>query len=494
LKVTLHRLALPLLALAAVTVAASGRTPPADEQDLRPRASAEPAAGRTKTLAAWESLRYGMFIHFGMATFTEDEFGFKSSPASAYNPTKLDVDGWIRVARDAGMKYAVLTTKHCTGHCLWPSAYTDYDVESSPVKTDVVGAFVKACRRYGLKPGFYYLLGWEGRHQARMEPAEYEEFCKNQLTELLTKYGPILEIWLDIPWDMGQDTAGALRRIYAHVKSLQPECLVMLNQGFQNGQAVAAYPPTYRRANIPGAQPVALWPRDLMDGERTLPPPAGHDPHIPFQGRQYYLPMEVCDTLAQNWFWAKDDAPRSLRQLYRLYKACRDRNADLLLDVGPDMTGRIPEAAVKRLMELKEAIKNPARLPVSLCAGRPAIASNVYHNDPALAPGMAVDDDSTTRWATDEEVHEAWLEVDLGAETAFDSAYLREGWNRTEAFQIEVPDGAGGWRAVFRGARIGGQGLTVRFAPVTAKAVRLHILKASVGPTLWDFEIYRPGR
>src|SRR5438552_14950198 len=97
-------------------------------------------------LQRWESLAYGMLIHFGMSTFDGNEISEGDKPSSFYAPDKLDVDQWISVARDAGMKYAVLTAKHVSGHCLWPSALTEYDVATSSNKTDVVDAFVKACQ------------------------------------------------------------------------------------------------------------------------------------------------------------------------------------------------------------------------------------------------------------------------------------------------------------------------------------------------------------
>src|SRR5437868_4833758 len=97
-----------------------------------------------------------MFIHFGMSTFLGQEIPDGKAPSTAYVPDKLDVDQWISVARDAGMKYAILTAKHVAGHCLWPSALTDYTVASSSNQTDVVGAFVKACEKKGLMAGLYY--------------------------------------------------------------------------------------------------------------------------------------------------------------------------------------------------------------------------------------------------------------------------------------------------------------------------------------------------
>jgi alpha-L-fucosidase len=453
----------------------------------------EPAVERTKTLADWQALKYGMFIHYGMGTFAADEMGRGNSPASRYAPTALDVDQWLRTAKDAGMKYAVLTTKHCTGHCLWDSALTDYDVAASKDKTDVVAAFVRACRKHGLKPGFYYVLGWDSHHQPKMTPEEYDRFCLGQIEELLTRYGPITELWLDIPWDLGPNAADVLARIYEKVKSLQPECLVMLNQGFADGSAVQEFRPSYHFQDA-GKPPIPLWPRDLMDGEQTLPPPSGHNPKIDFRGQTYYLPMEVCDTLTHNWFWFEGESLRSVRRLYRLYQDVTSRGANLLLDVPPDKRGRIPEASVKQLMELKAAIDKPPTFPVDLAQGKPATASNVYHGQDQWSAAKAVDGNSDTRWATDDKVKECWLQVDLGSACQFDSACVAEGWNRVRSFKLEYQDAAGKWKTFYEGKTIGGAGVTVHFPSVTAQLVRLHILDATVGPTIWDFEIYRKTR
>ena len=125
----------------------------------------QPGAQRSsmERLKKWEALEYGMFIHFGMSTFSGAELGSGKDPCSLYNPTNLDVDQWVKVARDAGMKYVVLTAKHVSGHCLWPSKFTDYHVGNSGNKTDVIGAFVNACSKYGILPGFYY-CSWDNHH------------------------------------------------------------------------------------------------------------------------------------------------------------------------------------------------------------------------------------------------------------------------------------------------------------------------------------------
>jgi alpha-L-fucosidase len=314
-----------------------------------------PATCRTPALAAWEQLGYGMFIHFGLSTFLGDEIPTYETDPANFRPTALDVDQWIRVAQGAGMKYAVLTAKHSAGHCLWQSALTDHDVESSPVQIDVVRQFVDACRKYGFNPALYYLLGWDSHHQPRMTPEQYECFCAGQIAELLTGYGPIQQLFLDIPSDTGPDMGGVLSRLYEHIKRLQPRCLMLPNQGFVDGSQVVSIRPTWRRQDV-GVDPVPVWPRDLMNGEQTLPPASGHKPCIRFGDREYYLPMEVCDTLDEHWFWMPGDSPRPLDSLVQLYRSCVDRGANLLLNVGPDRAGQIPEASVRRLMELTAAV------------------------------------------------------------------------------------------------------------------------------------------
>src|SRR4051812_38440561 len=192
----------------------------------------EPTTGAQRlsldALRRWESLGYGMFIHFGMSTFDGDEFSRGEKPSTTYAPDKLDVDQWVQVARDAGMKYAVLTAKHVAGHCLWPSKHTDYDVETSGNKSDVVGEFVKACEKRGLMAGLYY-CSWDNHHRfgsktpsdvafdAATTTQEYRDFQLAQVGELLTTYKPVGEVWIDIPGVLG---AEGRRRQYEQIARL----------------------------------------------------------------------------------------------------------------------------------------------------------------------------------------------------------------------------------------------------------------------------------
>jgi len=299
-------------------------------------------------LRAWEALGYGMFIHFGMSTFLGEEIPDGKAPASAYNPDRLDVDQWISLARDAGMKYAVLTAKHVAGHCLWPSRSTDYTVANSGNKTDVVEAFVTACRRRGVLPGLYY-CSWDNHNLfGSLTPSHtafdkayttsiYQDFQTAQVTELLNNYGPLAEMWIDIPGVLGR---GYRTYLYEHVAGLQPDSVIMMNSGISDGS----------KYNIDYA-----WPSDLIALERNVPPPSGYVKGREIEGKRYYLPGEVCDPIGKDWFYVEGDAPRPDDVLLALLTESRQRGVNLLLDVPPDPHGRIPEKSREAVLRLRKS-------------------------------------------------------------------------------------------------------------------------------------------
>jgi alpha-L-fucosidase len=299
-------------------------------------------------LQAWEGLGYGMFIHYGMSTYDGNELSDGKAPATLYGPGKLDVDQWISVARDAGMKYAVLTTKHVAGHCLWPSKHTDYTVANSACTTDLVEAFVKACDRCGVRPGFYY-CSWDNHNRfGSRTPSDkdgsgppfttslYQTFQTSQVTELLTQYGPIAETWIDIPGVLGR---GYRTFLYNHIAMLQPDTVIMMNSGISSGES---YDTEY------------AWPSDLIAIERSLPPGTGHAKWREIEGKQYYMPGEVCDPIGKDWFFVTGDKPRADKDLADQLQACRSRGVNMLLDVPPNKDGVMPEETVQALMRLRK--------------------------------------------------------------------------------------------------------------------------------------------
>ncbi len=261
------------------------------------------------------------------------------------------MDQWIRIAKEAGMKYAILTTKHVSGHCLWPSKYTDYHVGTSENTTDVVGEFVKACRKYGLMPGFYY-CSWDNHHQmGSITPTfthwdnaftseEYLEFQTNQLDELLTQYGPIGEVWIDIPKVLPR---GYRHKLYNRIAQLQPEAIIMMNHGIGDGS----------KFNV-----ASTWPSDIIAIERFLPNShSGHQKWREIEGKHYYMPGEVCDPIGKEWFYVEGDQPRSDEELLGMYLVSRSRGTNLLLDVAPDRRGLIPDHFTDALIRLRQNLK-----------------------------------------------------------------------------------------------------------------------------------------
>jgi len=301
-----------------------------------------------KQLQTWENLKYGMFIHFGMSTFDGVELSMGDQPSTLYSPDKLNVDQWISVARDAGMKYAVLTAKHVAGHCLWPSKHTDYHVGTSGNANDVVEAFVNACEKYGVMPGLYY-CSLDNHHRfdssIPSETADFiinracQEFQTAQIEELLTQYGKIGEVWIDIPIILPRSYR---QELYDRIAALQPEAVIMMNNGI--GDA----------SNYPVAK---AWPADLIAIERFLP--NSHHGHVrrrEIEGKSYYMPGEVNDPIGKEWFYQDADVPRSDAELLGMYLISRTRHANFLLDVPPDRHGLIPQMHIDALMKLRKNI------------------------------------------------------------------------------------------------------------------------------------------
>jgi alpha-L-fucosidase len=305
-----------------------------------------------------------MFLHFGMATFTgrasENDPLNAKEPSTRYAPTNLDVDQWMRVARDAGMNYAVLTAKHSAGHCLWDSKVQfhgkefDYDVATSGNPTDVVAEFVKACKKYGILPGLYWCLQ-DNRNNSKPPteqrkpplPDDFFQLAKDQLAELIARYPEVGYYWIDIP---AAASPAQRRAFYDLIKRLRPGTVVMHNHG-------AAKP----RGPMSIANSQTAWPTDVLNTEIWPLQPGWFTPQQTWQGKDYLLGYEHCDNIGTKWFWFEGDHPRPVEELAALHKKVRMIGGNLLLNVPPDRTGRIPESSVKALMKLKERLNGVAK-------------------------------------------------------------------------------------------------------------------------------------
>lgn len=361
-------------------------------------------------------LNFGMFIHFNIPTYVNQDWPDPGASPSIFNPIKLDCDQWAEAAKSAHMTYGCLTTKHHSGFCIWDTKTTDYNVMHSPLKRDVVKEFTDAFRKNGLKVMLYFsILDTHHRIRPGRITSEDVQMIKDQLTELLTKYGTIdaliIDGW-DAPWSRISYDDVPFEELYRLVKSLQPNCLMMdLNS--------AKYPAG------------ALFYSDIKSYEQN----AGQ--HISKGTNQ--LPALSCFPLQENWFWktsfpttpVKDPVKLVNENLIPLNKA----HCNFILNVAPNKDGLIDENALAALKKIGQLWKNDvkySRLPV---ADAPIISHNLakhqktessWSNDMNIMD-FGNDDDFTTSWESNPEVKHPWYEVDLGKETYFNMIVLSEG-------------------------------------------------------------------
>ncbi len=316
-----------------------------------------PDTAETPRMRDWRALQYGVFFHFGMSTFTGNEFDPGVVPSATYAPAEVDTDQWLRTAKEAGMKYAVLTSKHVAGHCLWDSKVNfrgrefDYDVATSGNPTDVVRKFVTSCKTHGIRPGLYYcLLDFRNNSVPQKEqwskfllPEDFFQLAKEQLTELAKNYPEVTYFWLDIPRAASQAQRAAL---YDLLRRTNPDCVVLFNEGFLGNK---------RNLNQTSTQNHS-WPSDVLNSERDVIP----EPFIPQQnwdGTPRFLGYEHCDVVGKHWFWTEGDAARPMEQLYGLYDATVNKaGGNLLLNVGPGKDGKLQPWQIESLMQLKARI------------------------------------------------------------------------------------------------------------------------------------------
>ncbi len=304
----------------------------------------------TAAQAAFSKLAYGMFVHFGPWTYSGTGDG--KFPAEQVHAPELDMKQWARLAAEAGMGYAVLTAKHVDGFCLWPSKHSTYSIASTPARRDLVGEFVDAFSREGLKVGLYYAL-LDRNCPIYEEDARYAEYLRAQVEELLTGYGEIIELWFDGAWDKDHPTrdwphdptwapgTGARwewARLYEHIHRLQPSCLVVQNSSSD-------------RPGVPNYLPVDVRTSEHFDfvwQERLCAPP--------LDGK---LPLEYCTTLTPGWFWQANAcyAHASAETIAAWRLRASSQGASLLLNIGPDTAGRMPDYHRAFLLEAERIVQ-----------------------------------------------------------------------------------------------------------------------------------------
>jgi len=328
--------------LFAVLIAVASALAQAQSQPSKDANAAEATRAREARVAWWRDARFGMFIHWGPVSLKGTEISWSranSNPAcpnkgpipvevydnlyKQFNPTKFDAKGWVGLAQSAGMKYMVLTAKHCDGFCLWPTKTIDYHIGNTPFGRDVCGELAKAAHDAGMRIGWYYSpMDWRDPDCRSECNAAYVNRMQGQIKELLTNYGPIDLCWFD--WD-GREPLYDQPRTYALVRKLQPKILL-----------------TNRLDLGPG------------NNDRQILSPRA-DYYTPEQSIGNYddqTPWETCMTLGTQWAWKPNDTIKSLKECVDILVRCAGGDGNLLLNVGPMPTGEIEPRQVEVLKQM----------------------------------------------------------------------------------------------------------------------------------------------
>ncbi len=312
----------------------------------------------------WQQMELTAFLHFGINTFTDREWGDGSEDPALFNPTELDAEQWVRSLKEAGFRMVILTAKHHDGFCLWPTKTTKHSVASSPWKDgkgDVVKELRDACTKYDMKFGVY-LSPWDRNAESYGDSPRYNQFFIDQLTELLTNYGEVHEVWFDganAEGPNGKKQIYDWDAFYKTIQTLQPKAVMAIMGddvrwvGNERGlgretewSATVLAPGIYNRADsVNTALGIGSTSKDL--GSREV---------LAKANELFWYPSEVDVSIRPGWFYHdnQNNQVKSLKHLMDIYYQSVGYNSVLLLNIPPDRRGLIHENDVKRLKEFAD--------------------------------------------------------------------------------------------------------------------------------------------
>lgn len=422
-------------------------------------------------------LRFGMFIHFNIPTFMEEDWADPEASPALFNPVKINCEQWAKAAKSAKMSYGALTTKHHSGFCIWNTQTTDYNVMNSPLKRDVVKEYADAFRANDLKVMLYYSI-LDTHHKLRpgFITKEHVTMVKAQLTELLTNYGEISALIIDgwdAPWSRISYDDIPFEEIYKHIKSIQPNCLVMdLN--------AAKYPAE------------ALFYTDIKSYEQ------GAGQHISKEANR--LPALSCLPINKSWFWktafptepVKEPAVLVNDNLIPFNKAY----CNFILNVAPNRDGLIDDNALAALTKIGEIWPGSGTRDILPTFDAPIISTNLAKHQPSNASwssdmwimDFGNDDDFKTAWTSNPSVKKPWYEVVFDQEKSFNLVTILEKQPAITGYRLEYfRDGA--WKPILTSTNAGRAKIN-RFNTVRGSRVRILIDEFSSPPTIAEFGVY----
>ena len=446
----------------------------------------------------WQQMETYAFIHFGLNTFNDREWGYGDTDPKTFNPTNLDCEQWAQTLVKAGMKGVILTAKHHDGFCLWPFEGTDYSVKNSPWKNgqgNVVKELSEACKKYGLKFAVY-LSPWD-RHQANYGTPEYLPYFYAQLHDLLTNYGPVFEVWFDGAnggdgWYGGAKDIRTIDRknyynyprIYEMLDSIQPQAIIFSDGG----------PGCRWVGNEKGFAGATNW-SFLREGEVHPGYEKSYELQYGHADGNQWVPAECDVSIRPGWFYhpEEDDRVKSPDQLVDLYYRSVGHNATLLLNFPVDRRGLIHPVDSANAVRFHEMIQQ--QLKTNLVTGMTPKVSNERGGD--FVASALTDDNFDTYWATEDGVTTADIEFSFDTPTRMNRMMLQEYiplGQRVKAFVVEYLD-----KDTWLPVKLNEETTTIgykrllRFETVETKGIRIRITDARGPLCLSNVGVYDAG-
>ncbi len=450
----------------------------------------------------WQRLELTAFIHFGMNTFMGLEWGRKDFDLSIFNPVSINTDHWVKILKDAGFKLIILTAKHHDGFCLWPSKYTDYDIENTPYKNgkgDIVKELAESCRKEGVKFGIY-LSPWD-MHEKTYGTDDYNKYFRNQLRELLTNYGKISEVWFDGACGEGENGKKQIydwNSYYKLIRELQPDCIITnmgpdvrwvgTESGYGRKTEWSVLPGNISDTDLIAAasqQKVldgAFIPRDLTEDD------LGSREKIFKAKSLIWYPAEIDVSIRPRWFYHKEDdnLVKSPEKLFDIYFNSVGLNGVLLLNVPPNKGGLIVEKDIISLNGFRYLIENT--FDKNLATGT---VTNISSEKQGNEADLILDNNNETFWTTNGSDSTAVTVISLDTVRTFNCAMLQENileGQRIEKFLLEYWN-KNHWEKFAEGTTVGYKRL-FKFNPVTTSRIRIIIEQSRTNPTLSNFGLY----
>lgn len=407
----------------------------------------------------WQQDELYLFVHFGINTFTGEEWGDGTASPMHFNPSQLDVEQWVTVAKDAGFKGLIITAKHHEGFALWPTALSDYSVAQSPWEEgrgDVLKLLSDATHKAGLKFGIY-VSPWD-RHEPTYGTEAYHDFFVGQLTELLTGYGDVFEVWLDGARDRSVMFEYDYERYFQTIRSLQPHALI---------------------ANL---GPDIRWVGNEI-GE--VP-----EQQYSFTDQSSWYPVECDVPIRPHWFWRKneDNKVKSPLELLDLYFGCVGKNGTLLLGISPNKEGRIPALDQEHILNFGFYINQVFK--TNVLEGE-RISATSEKNGGGWRAANVIDSNPSTFWIAEDSVKTASVEISVSPCNPFNILELKEpiqygqrvDWHRIESWNGDE------WVTIAEGSTIGYKRLYRVPEQLTSK-IKITVHSDRTSPALEDIGAY----